>query len=207
MAAPSGIEIGRLEPGDIRRAVLLLAQAMRDNPTHVKAFGGADREQRLCRFLAVMVDHVRTNGLLFGAWAEGRLVGVAGTLRPGACRPSLPDRISLALAILRRMPPPVAIRVLWWLFIWSRHHPAESHWHIGPVAVDPEWRRRGIGRGLMLRIVELAAEDSALAWLETDLEENLAFYRRLGFILIAERRVLGIRHWFMERRGGKGRVA
>jgi hypothetical protein len=43
---------------------------------------------------------------------------------------------------------------------------------------------------------------SMLSYLETDKYENVRFYRRLGFAVVAEAEVLGGPNWFMSRPGG-----
>jgi hypothetical protein len=39
-----------------------------------------------------------------------------------------------------------------------------------------------------------------LSYLETDKAENVSFYEKFGFTVVAEAEVLGIRNWFMIRR-------
>ena len=41
---------------------------------------------------------------------------------------------------------------------------------------------------------------SMLSYLETDKYENVRFYRKLGFDVVAEAEVLGVPNWFMSRR-------
>jgi len=38
-----------------------------------------------------------------------------------------------------------------------------------------------------------------LSYLETDKSENVRFYERFGFTVVAEVNVLGVRNWFMSR--------
>jgi hypothetical protein len=40
---------------------------------------------------------------------------------------------------------------------------------------------------------------AGLAYLETDKRENVRFYRRFGFAVVAQAEVLGVRNWFMSR--------
>ncbi len=45
-----------------------------------------------------------------------------------------------------------------------------------------------------------ASADATAAWLETDKEINVSFYRKHGFEVAAEGVVNGVPNWFMERR-------
>jgi hypothetical protein len=40
----------------------------------------------------------------------------------------------------------------------------------------------------------------ALAYLETDKRENVGFYRKFGFTVVAGAEVMGVPNWFMHRR-------
>jgi predicted GNAT family N-acyltransferase len=68
----------------------------------------------------------------------------------------------------------------------SRGHPIATarmlgNGHIGRVAVLPAWRRRGVGRALMQRLLQLARQQG-LRELHLDAQvEAIPFYRHLGF--------------------------
>ena len=56
-----------------------------------------------------------------------------------------------------------------------------AHAFILDTTVHPEWRRRGIGRRLVLMAVDEATE-RGIQWLHVDFEPHLRhFYRRCGF--------------------------
>ncbi len=42
-------------------------------------------------------------------------------------------------------------------------------------------------------------ESRFMAYLETDKRENVAFYKRFGFEVVGEHKVLGVQNWFMLR--------
>src|SRR6202022_3558424 len=72
-------------------------------------------------------------------------------------------------------------------------------WHLGPVAVDSHLQGRGVG-GIMLAAFSARMDDCrTLAYLETDRSENVRFYQKFGFKVVAEAEVLGERNWFMSR--------
>lgn len=174
---------------------------MRDNPLHVKAFGAglARRERRLMRFLGHLAGYVHAHGEVAGAFVQGELVGVLGMMKPGRCRPRLMDRLRLALVIMAGNPPGTTAGILRWLMIWARNDPPAPHWHVGPFAVSAAYRRRGIGRRLMMRCCARLDAVGGTAYLETDLARNAAFYATFGFVVIRQEPVLGVPNWFMAR--------
>ncbi len=205
MAGPAAsraadVEIRELAPAELRAAAGLLAEGMRDNPLHVAVFGidSIRRERRLLRFFVELTRYVRANGVLLGAFAEHEMVGVLGMMAPGRCRPPVPDALRFAAALARN-PPMVTLRSARWLMDWRRHDLREPHWHLGPMAVRPAFRRRGIARRMMTRCIEHIDARGAVGFLETDLAINAAFYETLGFALTRREKVLGIPTWFMRR--------
>lgn len=67
--------------------------------------------------------------------------------------------------------------------------PAEEHWYLDTIATDPDWRRRGIGGRLLDHDLEIRDSRGHACALDTHTPENVAFYRRRGFELIAEGRM------------------
>lgn len=195
------VEIRALAVSELPAATTILTVGMSENPLHVRVFGDDPdvRQRRLSRFLAPLVAYVHANGRMLGAFVQGELVGVLGMIAPGRCRPGLRDRLRFARAFAVGMPPVVLWRLQRWLAIWARHDPDAPHWHLGPLAVLPARRRRGIGRRLVMHCCAHMDALGASAWLETDLEINATFYRTLGFVVARKGHVLGVPAWFMHR--------
>ncbi len=193
--------IRALTPDELHGAADILVRGMLDNPLHVRVFGNDinERRPRLARFLGQLVAYVHANGRVMGAYRQGELVGALGMIKPGHCRPGLADKVHFARAILHGTPPITLLRVQRWLAAWARNDPDAPHWHIGPLAVQPALRRQGIGRRLMTDCTAQLDTRKAMAWLETDLDINVAFYRSLGFVVVRQEPVLGVPTWFMRR--------
>jgi GNAT superfamily N-acetyltransferase len=103
------------------------------------------------------------------------------------------------LLALLRLGPPVNSRITALAQTSAAHDPATRHWRVELVGVEPALQGRGIGGKLMeavLRQVDAAGEP---AYLETDTPDNVAFYQRRGFAVIAEQEALGVGNWYMER--------
>lgn len=186
---------------DLPMAAHLLALAMLDNPTHRVVFGTTAglRERRLLHFFLAVLPWIARKRALIGILRGNSLVGVAGSMPPGACRPGALDALRALPALLRGIPPAAAARMLHWLMAWRSMDARSPHWHIGPLAVHPEWQRHGFGTALLRSCCETADRSGQASYLETDLERNVRFYQHHGFQVAAQRRVLGVQHWFLER--------
>ncbi len=203
------LEIRVLTSSEIGEAAAVLAHGMRDNPLHARVFGTnpGHGQRRLLVFLRLLVAYIEATGEVLGADVQGELAGVLGMMEPGRCRPALMDRLRIAGAVAAGNPPAVMLRIGRWLSAWARNDPAQPHWHIGPLAVLPAHRRRGIGRCLMLRCCRRMDALAAEAYLETDLPINVAFYETLGFAVIRQESVLGVPNWFMIRPPARSKPA
>lgn len=98
------------------------------------------------------------------------------------------------------------MRTLEMLEAWEKHHLRKPHWHPGPVGVEPDCRRLGIGALMLKRFSELTDADGGIAWLETDQPENVRFFERFGFLTVLRDDVLGIPNWYMRREPRSGRA-
>jgi len=201
--ADSPVAIRMLATDELGEAAALLAEGMRDNPLHVKAFGADPRRRyrRLRRFLGQLVAHVHANGSLLGACTHGEVIGVLGMLKPGRCRPTQWEILRMGGAIVAGNPPIGALRIHRWLSAWARNDPVEPHVHVGPLAVAPAWRRRGVARALMMQCCRHLDAHAEVGWLETDLAINVAFYETLGYVVVRRELTLGAATWFMRRAG------
>ncbi|HTF33339.1 MAG TPA: GNAT family N-acetyltransferase [Myxococcota bacterium] len=64
---------------------------------------------------------------------------------PGRCQPTIGEKLGILPAVVFGNTIGVPWRVLRWTGQWARRDPAEPHWHLGPVAVDPDLQGQGIG--------------------------------------------------------------
>jgi GNAT superfamily N-acetyltransferase len=194
------VTVRSLATTELDGAAGLVARGMRDNPVHAAVFGAdrARRERTLERLFAAVLRQRQAKGVVLGAWTEGRLAGVCGLVRPGRCRPSPAQSLEL-LAIVARHSFGAVAGALRWSRGSRRGDPREPHWHVGPVAVEPDRQGRGIGGALLEECCRTTA--GTLAYLETDKPVNVAFYERHGFVVRGEAPVVGVRSWFMTRRG------
>jgi ribosomal protein S18 acetylase RimI-like enzyme len=84
----------------------------------------------------------------------------------------------------------------------DRAHAAvvEPHWYLAVLGCDPGWQRRGVGTALIAPVLHRADADGVGVYLETQREDNLAWYARFGFDVIDELAPRGCpRMWTMRR--------
>jgi GNAT superfamily N-acetyltransferase len=76
-----------------------------------------------------------------------------------------------------------------------------EHWYLAILGVDPDLQGRRIGSTLLDPVFRRADECRLPCYLETDVESNVAYYRKLGFEGIVEdvEPSSGIRFWTLSR--------
>jgi ribosomal protein S18 acetylase RimI-like enzyme len=206
--------IGPLTPAGRTAAADVLARAFRDNPIN-RAVVGDGEERRLranraglrrwlaaCdgRPLALAASEARTDvkNPRVDAIDSGHPRGVLMALPPGLF-PLPPPSLLAQLRIWIGQGRRVAER---WAQVYRSLedvHPDAPHWYLSLLGVDPAHQGRGLGRSLLESWLRSVDREAAASYLETDREQNLAFYRRAGFDVRAEIRVLGIDVWCMWR--------
>jgi len=198
------VTVGRLRRSDLWPAAQVVGRAMLDNPLHVRAFAIPEKERRrqaLERFFRPVLLGLHQRGLIYGAYRDDTLIGVCGAAQPGFCQPTLLEKLSVLPAVVFGKPPGTALRVLRWTDAWAQRDPAEPHWHLGPVAIEPSAQRQGVGSALLTALCLHVDANGALAYLETDRQANVRFYEKFGFAVAAEADVLGVPNWFLSRPG------
>lgn len=191
------MKLKALTKKDLSAAALLCAESMLDNPLHIQVFGSVKelRLRRLSRFFPGLLTYVYKKGQLEGAFVEGRLVGVMGVLPPECCMPSAFEGLQLLPAMMRSNSVLGWWRLAMWLGTWAKLDPKEAHWHLGPLAVHPEYRRQGIGSALFTQA--LSKPQGYPFYLETDLLRNVQLYEQFGFEVVASPNILNTPSWLM----------
>jgi ribosomal protein S18 acetylase RimI-like enzyme len=179
----------------VSQAVGVTARALRDNPT--------SRSVSSDPLVRLEMLYTTFRGMLTGARVAGVVrgdcvLGVAGADPPGDCVATmLPPEIRLL-----DEPGPDATdadRFLHLGSVLADHDLIESHWHVGPVGVEPGFQGMGLGGAAMKLLCGEFDEHGRLAWLETDKPENVRFYIGHGFEVVEEIPFLSARNWFMRR--------
>ena len=83
----------------------------------------------------------------------------------------------------------------------SEVHPSEPHWYLEGLGTHPDWQRRGLASAVLDPVLEQCDADRLPAYLETQRETNVPFYRRHGFEVIGTKQLPdgGPNMWLMWR--------
>ena len=78
----------------------------------------------------------------------------------------------------------------------------EPHWYLMVVGVDPELQGQGVGSAIVREGLAVVDRESKTCYLETSDRRNLAFYERLGFVVLEEATLGkgGPKAWAMRRK-------
>ena len=181
----------RLGRGDVDAVAALLARAFADDPVLTFLLGaGRERERRL--IFGALCRDVERAGLIEGVRTEGRLGAVAVWLPPGAHPVPLrrearmvPSWVRLATMHARAIP-----RLLRATPALDRLHPREPHWFLSLLGTEPDLQGHGLGSALVRPGVERAQAAGTLVHLDTGVPENVGWYRRFGFEVADEVRLV-----------------
>lgn len=196
----------RLRIGDVPRSgcesvARLLAAAFRDNPLNRTAIQAGDERRYRCNLHGMRATLAAVHGAaqLLGVWDEADVLRGAIIAAPPFQYPFPPPPLGRQLRCLLGQGWRVQRR-------WSRVydalsglHPAEPHWYLSVVGVDPREQGRGLGSALLARWLHGVDAEALASYLETDREELLSFYRTAGFGVVRELRVLDVPVWCLWR--------
>lgn len=188
--------IERYVADQLDAAVSVLGDAFVTSPLPVAAFGEQQLEQNRL-FFRISLQHIFT-GSAFIALVDGELRGYVHFAASPSCLPP-PDQLQAAAGSVLQPLGEAVPRVVEWFSTWSRLDPKEPHVHLGPIGVSPTVQGRGVGTALMNWYIEHLERDAAAGYLETDKPENVEFYRKFGFVIQREERLLGTPTWYMWR--------
>jgi GNAT superfamily N-acetyltransferase len=188
------INIGHLSRQSSGRASRLLTHAFAQDPIITHFFH--DRLRRRIAFPAffrAVLEELLPSGQIYAAHHNGDLAGVAAWVPPGGAAPNAAaQRAAGQYQRLVHLMFPRAAQGLFRGFAALEHaHPAEPHWYLAFVGVDPAMQNRGIGQQLLAPVLKIADETSTLCYLETPFPRTHAFYERLGFVRHAEHPFIG----------------
>lgn len=196
------IQIRELLYPDVTNGSKVLGRGMRDNPLHLKAFGNnpSFREHALTGVFFAFLRMEVKKGKVLGAFLNDRLVGVCGMLPPGYCQLTPSEKIKLLPTLLINCGFKGTVQMLKWFAEWTKKDYTKPHWHLGPVGVERELQGQGIGSLLLNSFCNYMDKEKSISYLETDKPENVKFYQKFGFEVLARAYVIGVPNWFMIRK-------
>ena len=195
-----GFTIRRMLPDDIDAACQVLGLAFSDNPnTLMIARGDRARAQRVTEAGARFAKLGRRyNSHVLVGEDGGRVVGVLNAVEWPNCQLPIIEKFKIAPLTIRVTGLGLP-RAFTMMRVWAKHDPRARHWHVGPIGVNPEHQGRGIGTALLAAFLEMADAQASPAYLETDVDRNVALYEKFGFKVIGQEDISSVNNRFMWR--------
>jgi ribosomal protein S18 acetylase RimI-like enzyme len=194
-----GIKIRRMSPSDIGAACKVLGLAFAGNPnTLVVARGNRARAQRMTESGARFAKLGRRYSHVLVAEDRGRVVGALNAIEWPNCQLRMSEKLKIAPSMIRVTGLGLP-RAFTMMSVWAKHDPRAQHWHVGPIGVPPERQGRGIGKALLAALLDMADAQGSPAYLETDVDGNVALYEKFGFKVIEQEDISGVNNRFMWR--------
>jgi ribosomal protein S18 acetylase RimI-like enzyme len=185
------LQISLMEQNDIRESAKVLSIGMLNNPLHVSVFlgNGENARQEIEKMFFDMFNNLP--GFVFLAKKNKKIIGI---MRMKSCIGKVIDDPDVS-----KDEHDIDWRKSVWFKEWSKHDPFEQHWHLGPIGVLPAYQGSGVGSMLMERFCKEVDACMANAYLETDLDKNVHFYKKFGFKVVAETEIFGVKNRYMSR--------
>jgi len=198
-------QILRLDPSHRARAAESLTQAFAEDAVYAYIFPEPAARLRAMRRLW---DALIRFSLVYGeVYTTPDLRGVACWLAPGQTETTFWRMLRTGLALPRAFlsfERSAQQRVQRVFGVMDRVHAQaiqRPHWYLWAIGVEPASQGQGIGHGLLQPVLAKADATSLPCYLETQTEENVAFYRKRGFDVITKETLseLGLTVWTMVR--------
>jgi GNAT superfamily N-acetyltransferase len=198
--------VDRIRPGDQSALVGALARAFYDDPLFNYFVPDLISQSKgLLTFMGASVVDAIPFGEIWIARTGGKIACGAVWLPPGTyprgTRRDLMTNLRGAPTFVRsgrRLAG--AVRLL--AALDKAHHALdEPHYYLGILGTDPLFQRTGAGTAALQPVLERCDTEGITAYLETQKEENLAYYARHSFELIEKIEVKGVPPvWTLSRR-------
>jgi len=198
------ISSAALSSREMRDVALVSARAFHTDPFFEFLSPSAlVRSRGLNRFGMTTVQHLGPKGLLLTARLNGKIVGVGGWVAPGGYPFAVKEQLLQTLGAVRALysRPASLVKGFRYLRAVEKAHPKEPLWYLQLLCCDPEHQRSGVGGALQEEVLRRCDAEGIGAYLETQNEDNLAYYGRFGWKLADTLRPLrdGPPIWTMRR--------
>lgn len=185
-------KISLMELNDVHESAKVLSIAMQNNPLHIAVLKGNGESQRVIIEKMFIDLFKKLPGTTFIAKEDKKIVGA---MRMKSCCGSEFEENNKK----QKEENTIDCRIAFWLREWALRDPVEQHWHLGPIGVLPTHRGLGVGTALMNRFCKEVDGCHAAAYLETDLDENVLFYKKFGFKIVSRSHIFEVESRYMAR--------
>ncbi|HEY7316670.1 MAG TPA: GNAT family N-acetyltransferase [Candidatus Binatia bacterium] len=95
-----------------------------------------------------------------------------------------PDEDALVVLLQHTIPEENQQEIFAFIEQMDSYHPAEPHWYLPMIGVDPGKQGNGYGSALLKYSLELCDREGKLAYLEASSTKSIPLYKRHGFELV-----------------------
>lgn len=179
------VRVGRLTSSQCSVASNLLARAFAEDPIITWfLYGRLRRRIAFPAFFRAFLEEMLPGGHVYAAHDDRKLIGVAAWLPPDAPEPDTKVRRSAARhrALVRVLFPRTSTNLFEGFAAMEQFHPADPHWYLAFVGVEPTIQSHGVGEALLTPVLKIADQTQTLCYLETPFPRTHKFYGRLGFM-------------------------
>ncbi len=188
----SNFQISFMEKKEIQESAKVLSIAMLNNPVHVAVFQGKGETERMEIEKMFSILLTELTEIVFLVKEKQTIIGV---MRMKSCE----GNKNIETIEDPKDENDITWRTSVWHTEWARHEPLDQHWQLGPIGVLPSHQGLGIGSMLMERFCKEVDVYEAKAYLETDLDINVRFYKKFGFKVESESTVFDVNCRYMIR--------
>ena len=196
------LNLYRLKKTDLERGVEVLVRAFHEDPLTHYFFPPCDNwENLVSKYFAFRLRFGIKYGEVYASSPE--IEGLAAWFAPGKSDMTNFRMMRVGgMAFSREMGPDILERLNMIGEYTSRMRKqivTEPHWHLFPIAVEPEYQGKGFGSALMRSMLDRITGEGLPCYLETQKETNLSLYEHFGFKIIHTDIIPGIdmKHWGM----------
>lgn len=196
------INLYRMKNSDLVRGVEVLVRAFREDPLTHYFFPPCDNwEELVSKYFAFRLRFGIKYGEVYATSPE--IEGLAAWFAPGKSDMTTFRLMRVGgMAFSREMGPSILERmnlISEYTSKMRKQHVLEPHWHLFPIAVNPEFQGKGHASTLMKPMLAKIAEQERPCYLETQKEKNVSLYEHYGFEVIHTDVIPGIdmKHWGM----------
>lgn len=146
------------------------------------------RYRGLSLFFRANLKHLGNKGRITTVRDDAdRVVGVSAWIQTDGYPQSIARQLGSVPGTIRALyrRPRALLDGQLYLNAIAKQHPKEPHWYLFLLVADPEVQRRGVGTQLLSDALTEVDQEGVAAYLETQKSDNLAYYQRFGFELVA----------------------
>jgi GNAT superfamily N-acetyltransferase len=190
-------DVDRMKPGDKPALVGTLARAFYDDPLFGYFLPDLVAQSKgLLHYMSAAVADASPFGEIWIARTDGKIACGAVWLPHGAyprgLRRDLMTNLRGAPAFMRTGRRIAGALRLLATLDQAHHQLEEPHYYLGILGTDPLYQRSGAGSAALRPVLEKCDTEGLTAYLETQKEDNLAYYARHAFELIQKVEIEGL---------------